>query len=239
MSHKAYVTALGLTRDLEILTALSQDLAKRIPQGRPMVDVLARMSSDSGAIAHDLHGRRGEQDVGIRIRRRVHNLVETLANEYERTLVLTESSVWRLGDNGPRTRFFLANFGLAHNRADELEGLLGSMAGTIYGSKARLDLDLAGDLVKSSEPHAVEDAEPTGVGSPPRRQALRLVDVIVRVLPPDQRARYSEELRAELYGLAEKNWRYGAQLLYVARQFNRVFELRHELRRPSPRKSNP
>jgi hypothetical protein len=67
--------------------------------------------------------------------------------------------------------------------------------------------------------------------------ATRLVDSIVRILPPAHRARYAEEFRSELSELDAAGASVWRQLTYVACQFNMVFELRAELRRPARRKA--
>ncbi|MEV6693899.1 hypothetical protein AB0M35_20750 [Micromonospora sp. NPDC051196] len=231
--------ALDLTGDLEVLSFLADDLASRIPEAQPMASALARLPREGAVIVADMRGPH-QQRVGIRTHRRVGSLVETLAREREGMLLLVEGAVWSQQDHRARANCLIRNLHLAHGRADRLHvsltGWQESDAG--LGINLHLDRDLAGDLTEDSEPGGAEEVQ-AGIALQPGRQALRLVDLIVRVLPPDQRARYGEEFRAELYGLVEmKRW-YGAQLFYVLRQFNRVFELRSELRRPSPRRLVP
>ncbi|MFG1799123.1 hypothetical protein ACGFI4_02955 [Micromonospora carbonacea] len=228
MSFHAY----HLSRDLEVLSALSEDLAQRIPEGRPMADEIARLDREVIAIVHDLENRDGR-----RAYRRVCDLDQALTRELDRTLALAEGTAWRTGDNSARVSFLVRCFRLATISAEDLRLALTGGYGTVLraGIHVHLDRDLAEDLGRS-EARLAEDIPPIDAELQPRRQALRMVDFIVRILPPDQRARYDEELRAELYGLAEEKRTYGAQLLYVLRQFNRMFELRYELRRPSPRR---
>jgi len=73
----------------------------------------------------------------------------------------------------------------------------------------------------------------------PAPAAVRLTDTVVRFLPSAHRARYGEEFRSELFELAAAGASIWGQLAYVACQFNMVFELRAELRRPARRKAGP
>ncbi|MFG3699953.1 hypothetical protein ACGF5C_18815 [Micromonospora sp. NPDC047620] len=228
-------TALNLIRDLEVLAVSSEDVAQRIPEGRPMADVLARLNKEGRAIVRDLraHDER-------RAYRRVCDLVEALARERAAALTLLEGAACGQDDNAARVQFLIRNFNLAYHLADGLRLRLAGWhtGGVDVEMSVKLDRDLAGDLADNTESRVTDDIA-SAPDLRPGAQALRLVDVIVRFLPPGQRERYGEELRAELYGLAEMNRPYGAQLLYVLRQFNRVFELRYELRRPSPRRLSP
>ncbi|MEV5763721.1 hypothetical protein AB0L34_03985 [Micromonospora sp. NPDC052213] len=239
MINLMWEAALDLIRDLEVLAVSSEDVAQRIPEGRPIADVLARLNKEGPAIFRDLRTydeRRAYRWVG--------DLVEALARERAAALTLLEGAACGQDDNAARVQFLIRNFNLAYHLAyrlaDELQLRLAwqHAGGVDVEISVRLDRDLAGDLADNTESQVTDDVA-SALDLRPGRQALRLVDVIVRFLPPGQRERYGEELRAELYGLAERNRPYGAQLLYVLRQFNRVFELRHELRRPSPRRLSP
>jgi hypothetical protein len=69
--------------------------------------------------------------------------------------------------------------------------------------------------------------------------ARRFADVVVQLLPADSRARYEEEFRSELYGLAASGCSRRAQMMYTARLLSRVWEMRGELREPARRNASP
>ncbi|MFI1993116.1 PrsW family intramembrane metalloprotease [Actinoplanes sp. NPDC020271] len=64
----------------------------------------------------------------------------------------------------------------------------------------------------------------------PQRQAARLVELSIGIIPSEHRDRYGEEFYAELLSLAERRARPAAQLSYAANQFVSALMLRRELR---------
>jgi hypothetical protein len=246
--------AVDLSCDLELLSRISQDLAQRIPECRPMVDVLACLDTEWGAIAAEVCATKGElwwwskklDPARVNaLQARACELVDSLARERDETLPLVEAAVWRDSGtvwrrdfNRACTRSLARNFHLTHCRAEALHLAFAQLSAvdvdkTVFN--LHLDRRLVGDLANNSELRPADSLPQDEVGVQPGKQALRLVEVVLRVLPPNHRSRYGEEFRAELYGLVEMNRSYGAQLLYVLRLFNRVFDLRYELGRPSRR----
>jgi len=246
-----------LARDLEILLCVSRDLAQRIPECHPLVEVLESLHGEWYETAEEIPTTMRPrwllemlgQSRFVTLKERVSDLVDVLSKERDTNLVLVESAVlrdegtvWRQNFNRACTRSLVSNFYLTYCRAESLQIALAEIPASDLeetGFNLHVDVRLAGDIVDGTELRPVDDFVLSEVGARPGKQALRLVEIVLRVLPPDQRSRYGEEFRAELYGLAEMNRPYGAQLIYVLRLFNRVFDLRYELRRPSRRSVNP
>ncbi len=67
--------------------------------------------------------------------------------------------------------------------------------------------------------------------------AARIVALSMHILPVEHRTRYSEEIRSELYDLAQMKATPAMQIYYAFRQFGRIWALRGALKRPATRPS--
>src|SRR5690349_4073177 len=98
-----YMT-IDLSRDLELLSCISEDLAQRIPECRPMVDVLASLGTEWGTIAAEVYATKGgwwrwSQKLDPArvnaLQARACALLDTLSRERDETLPVVEAAVWR------------------------------------------------------------------------------------------------------------------------------------------------
>lgn len=74
---------------------------------------------------------------------------------------------------------------------------------------------------------------------PPAHTASRILDLSMSALPTQYRARYSDEIRAELYELAQVKATRSMQVYYALRQFGRVWALRRALKDPTTHPLEP